>query len=138
MERLLAGRQDSEHKLFARTYPAQGGKGGFFMLSLTKEERQVVLFLLSTALIGLGVDFYFKLYAKNKTIANFTQNIGKVDLNTADKDLLMSVAGIGDKLAQRIIEYRKKQPFREEEELKNIEGFTKYRYEKIKDFFTVR
>lgn len=108
------------------------------MFSLTKEERQVVLFLLSASLIGLGADFYFKQYTPHKTIASLTQDIGKVDLNTADKDLLMSVAGIGEKSAQRIIEYRKKQPFREEEELKNIEGFTKYRYEKIKDFFIVK
>ena len=109
------------------------------MFSLTRQERQVILFLISMALAGMGIDFLIKKYSPVKTIALFTQDIGKIDLNTADKDLLMSVPGIGEKLAQRIIEYREKQTnFTSPEELKNIQGITNYKYEKIKDALVVR
>lgn len=108
------------------------------MLSLTQEERKVVLFLLSVALLGSGADFLVKKFTPHKTIASLTQKIGKVNLNEANKELLMSVSGVGLKLAQRIIEYRQERSrFHELEELKNIKGITDYRFEKIKDSFVV-
>jgi len=109
------------------------------MFGLTKDERMVILFLLSVALAGAGADFLAKIYSPSKTVAGFTQEIGKVDLNKADKSLLMSVPGIGEKLAQRIIEYRDREKgFCRVEELKNIKGITGYRFEKIKDFLKAR
>ena len=108
------------------------------MFNLTKEERKVVLFLLSIAFLGAGADFWVKKYTPNKTIASLAQNIGKINLNTANKDLLVSVSGVGEKLAQRIIEYRDQQKgFHDVEGLRNIKGITGYRYEKIKDYFMV-
>ena len=109
------------------------------MLNLTRQERQVVLFLVSVALLGAGIDFLLKKYSPTKSVAVFTQDLGKIDLNSAGKDLLMSVPGIGEKIAQRIIEYRKERAeFKEAAELMNIKGITKYRYEKMKDSFVVR
>ena len=103
------------------------------MFNLTKEERQAVLFLAMIALAGTGIKVLIKQYAPTKTAASFTQDIGKIDLNSADKDLLMTVSGIGEKTAQRIIEYRQAhQGFHDLEELKDIAGITDYRYGKIK------
>ena len=109
------------------------------MFSLTQQERQVILFLVCAALVGMGVNFFLKKYSHIKAISVFYQDIGKIDINRADKNLLMSVPGIGEKLGQRIIEYRNKQEgFHTIEELKNIRGITEYRYEKIKDVFVVK
>jgi competence ComEA-like helix-hairpin-helix protein len=109
------------------------------MFSLTRQERQVILFFAITALIGISVDFSIKKFSPVKTVINFTQDIGKINLNTASKDLLMSVSGIGDKTAERIIEYRKeKSGFSDAEELKNIKGITSSKFEKIRRSFIVK
>lgn len=108
------------------------------MFNLTQEERQVVLFLIAVALAGLGIDFLTNKYLPVKTVAGLTQELGKINLNSADKDMLMSVPGIGEKLAQRIIEYRDKQiSFGSLEELKHIKGISESKYEKIKDYVIV-
>lgn len=105
------------------------------MFNLTRQERQVVLFLISIASVGAGIGFLAKKYTPTKAVARFSENIGRVNLNTADKDLLMSVPGIGEKLAGRIIEYRiQKTSFNATEELKNIKGITAYKYEKMKGY----
>ena|SRR3989338_1993756 len=109
------------------------------MFSLTRQEKQVILFLLTIAFIGLGVDFLAKRYSPLKTIAYFNQGLGKVDLNSADKALLISIPGIGEKLAERIIRYRAKQgSFKEASELKNIRGISDNKYELIKDYLTAQ
>ncbi len=109
------------------------------MFNFTPQERKVFIFLLATALIGSAIAFLSKKYAPVKSLLVSYQNIGKVSLNEADKELLMSIKGIGEKLAQRIIEYRtNQQGFRDIEELKNVRGITLYRYEKIKESFTIR
>jgi competence ComEA-like helix-hairpin-helix protein len=109
------------------------------MFNLTRGERQVILFLLSVALIGLGINFLGKSCAKIKVRQNIYQDLGKVDLNQADKELLISVPGIGPKLAERIIDYRKqKASFRALEELKDIKGISEAKYEKIKESFYVK
>ena len=109
------------------------------MFNLTAEERKVALFLITIGFIGIGINFLIKINSPVKILSCYGQDIGKVDLNSADKDLLNSVPGIGAKLAQRIIEYRETQAsFKEIEELKNIKGITDYKYEKIKDSFIIK
>ena len=109
------------------------------MFNLTQQERQVILFLITIVVIGIGINFLAKRYSKSKVFYNIYQDIGKINLNTADKDLLMSVSGIGEKLAQRIIEYRDKEAsFSQIEELKKIKGITDDRYDKIKDYLIAK
>lgn len=103
------------------------------MFKLTREERQVVLFLIVTAFVGITVNLLIKLNTPIKILSSYQQDFGKVDLNSADKDLLTSVSGIGEKLASRILKRRNENgPFEELEELKEIQGITNYKYEKIK------
>jgi competence ComEA-like helix-hairpin-helix protein len=102
------------------------------MSNLTKQEKQVILFIAAVFLIGTGINYASKKNSQIKTLVCFNSNIGKININKADKEALMSVSGIGDKLAQRIIEYRQQnKKFVSIDELKNIKGLNKYRFDKI-------
>jgi hypothetical protein len=57
------------------------------MLGLTVQERQVILFLISVALIGTGANFFFKKYTPVQNILCLNQDIGKISLNSADRGL---------------------------------------------------
>lgn len=104
------------------------------MLNLTQEERRVILFLFTVVLFGLGISFSLKTRFLPQLIPSFSKNLGKVNLNKADKTALMSVKGIGEKLAGRIIDYRNiSDGFEELDELREIKGITERKYELIKD-----
>ena len=50
-----------------------------------------------------------------------------ININTADKDGLMSIKGVGDKRAQAIIAYREEHgPFKSIEQLTEIKGIGQY------------
>lgn len=108
------------------------------MFGLTPDERRVILFFAIVALVGAGANFLIKKCPLAKAAISLYRQAGKVDLNTADRELLMGVPGIGEKLARRIIEYRAEAQFQNTEELKKIKGITNYRYEKVKDYLTVK
>jgi len=62
----------------------------------------------------------------------------KIDLNRAEAWLLEALPGIGETLAQRIVDYRNQNGlFRKIYELTNVEGIGPATYEKIKDLVTV-
>ena len=106
------------------------------MVDLTSQERQVVLFLVIVALMGLGVNFISKRCSKIRIIGYVNQDIGKINLNQAGKEALIDVPGIGKVLAERIIEYRKQHSrFKHIAELRKIKGLGKSKYESIRDYF---
>lgn len=63
---------------------------------------------------------------------------GKININTGSMTELDSLPGIGEAIAQRIIEYRSTSPFRSIEEIKNVSGIGDKKYESIKDLITVK
>lgn len=58
-------------------------------------------------LLGLSASFLF----------------AQINLQTASKEELMAIKGIGDKKAEQIIEYRKTNTILNPDDLKNIKGF---------------
>ena len=61
----------------------------------------------------------------------------KISLNTATKEELMTLPGIGEAKALLIIEYRKKKRFDSIEEIMNVKGIGKSIYEKLKDYISI-
>lgn len=61
----------------------------------------------------------------------------KVNINTADKNELMKINYIGEKLADNIIEYRKIIEFKNIEDIKNVKGIKDKIFEKIKNFIYI-
>lgn len=63
---------------------------------------------------------------------------GKININTADKEELMRLSGIGSSRADDIIGYRKKNgSFKKIEDIMQISGIKKAMFEKIKDEISV-
>lgn len=60
---------------------------------------------------------------------------GKININTASKEELMKLSGIGDKLSDRIIAYRDAHGgFADINELKNVSGIGDKSFEKLRDY----
>lgn len=73
------------------------------------------------------------------TITNVNQNTSLININKANITELKTLPGIGDVLANRIIEYRsEKGEFKSIEDLKNVSGIGDKKFSDIKDKVTVR
>lgn len=72
------------------------------------------------------------------TVAGSTANTGKVNINIASAEELMTLAGIGESKAESIISYRQEHgSFKSIEEIKNINGIKDSVFNKISDMITV-
>ena len=71
----------------------------------------------------------------NRSNFNELKKVGdKVNINTATQTELETLTGIGPSLAEKIIQYRKKNgSFKKVEELKNVSGIGDNKFESIKD-----
>ena len=75
----------------------------------------------------------------SKTSNNKTETSNEnksISINTATKEELLTLPGIGDSKADAIIEYRKTKKFETIEEIKEVSGIGDSLFEKIKDHIT--
>jgi competence protein ComEA len=63
---------------------------------------------------------------------------GPIDLNSASKEELMRLPGVGEKTALAIIERRKQIPFRRIEDIMEVKGIGAKKFETMKPFLTIR
>lgn len=66
-----------------------------------------------------------------------SEDTGKVNINNCTKEDLMSLSGIGEVLATRIIEYRETNEFKSIDDIMNVSGIGAKKFENIKDYITV-
>jgi competence protein ComEA len=122
------------------------------MFDLTKQEKIILLFLTFSFILGLGISVYrkvkssveldvqsYKIATTRKEINKFIVEQNLINVNSLNKDELKRLPGVGEKLAQRIVEYHKMHgPFRNKEELLKVEGIGQKKFEKIKGLLVVR
>jgi competence protein ComEA len=90
-----------------------------------KKNRRVV----SIIFIGLLVMLY---------LIPAVASAGKVNINTDGKAQLVTLTRVGDKIADRIIEYRKTQPFEVPEDIMKVKGIGQKVFEANKDRIIVK
>jgi competence ComEA-like helix-hairpin-helix protein len=129
-------------------------------LALTDHERKVILFLAGTMLVGVGIRVYrstfpnaptFDYRATDSTFAALNQavvsgsvddttmaEVERVELNSATKDALMSLEGIGSVTADRILQYRTEMGrFSQVEDLLHVKGISRRKLEKIRPYIII-
>ncbi|MEM2175146.1 MAG: helix-hairpin-helix domain-containing protein [Candidatus Micrarchaeia archaeon] len=117
---------------------------------MNEKEKVVLIFLSIFFILGSFLSF---LNRKKENLIRLNKEIPvdkkiskeksvflvKIDINKASKDELISLPGIGEKIAQRIIEYReKKGKFKNKSELLKIKGIGKRRLSKIENLIEIK
>ncbi len=75
---------------------------------------------------------------ENNNSTNKSDETAKININTATKDELMNLSGIGESKADAIINYRKENGnFKKIEDIKNVDGIGDAVYEKIKNNISI-
>jgi comEA protein len=112
------------------------------MLELTRQEKRVLLFLLATGLVGIGVLLYKNLACRpdikvvsGEIVSDEARLQKTININTAMKDELMRLPGIGPALADAVIRYRDaKGAFQSIDDIKSVSGIGPTKFERIKDY----
>ena len=72
------------------------------------------------------------------SIAGNDDNKGKININNCSKEALMSLPGIGEITAEKIINYRNENKFAIIEDIKNVSGIGDKKFDAIKDLIIAR
>lgn len=73
--------------------------------------------------------------SKNKS--GTSESKGKININSASKEELKTLSGIGDVIAERIIEHRSNSSFKSKEDIMSVKGIGNAIYEKLENQITV-
>jgi len=94
-----------------------------------------IIFGVVLMIVGLRVKLSDNLKDEQVNIIKAEQTIvGKININTANVRQLVDLPSIGDKMAQRIVDYRVSiGKFSTKDQLKNVSGIGDKTYETLKD-----
>jgi len=116
-------------------------------LNLTRQEKQVLLFVGAVVLAGIAIQYFQKINPRFKVVlppvvaaqrAATTIIDKKVNPNKANSEELIRLPGIGPALAENIIEYRNSHGgFKSLEELEKVKGLGPKKLERLKDYLEV-
>ncbi len=119
------------------------------MVDLERSERLIISILIASLLIGCGIILYRKYISVGdlrieraapvgQAPRDITKKSGKININEASAEMLMSLKGVGKVLAGRIVEYRTKSgSFITADDLKKVPGIGEVLFSKIKDSITL-
>ena len=103
------------------------------MFYLTPQERKFIAIIMIVFIMGAAVQLLLRRDIPPVRWAKSVRQF-KININTARADQLQMLPGIGAKLASRIVDYRKgKGPFKELEDLEEVDGVTAKRFGRIKE-----
>lgn len=119
-------------------------------MRLRLTEKYLLIFLALSLACGiyiLGYNFFypaedikvFSSYSSPEFNRTSFKNLKFVNINTAGKEELTILPGIGDVLAERIVEYRRNYGnIKDVEDLLNIKGIGKKKLENIENFIILK
>lgn len=122
-------------------------------LAFTKTEQGVLLFLVGAFVLGSGIRLFRSdsgtisrtqhavadsIFVERSAAAVVSDKPFPVNVNSASKDDLVALPGIGDVTAERIITVREQRgPFGSVDDLLRVKGITKKKLEQLKPFITI-
>jgi competence protein ComEA len=111
------------------------------MIHLTHQERKVFLFLSFLFFAGVALTVFKKSTGCNLCLIDlYSQKAAGaiVDVNTAGRDALIALPGIGEKAADDIIAYRTAHNgIKDLSELTNIKGISEKKLDNLKKYLSV-
>ena len=106
------------------------------MIHLTQQEKKTFLFISLVFVFGAGVMVFKKSTGRNVCLLDIytLPRSSAIDLNTANREALIALPGIGEKTADEIIlERQQRGGFKHIEELKSVKGITNDTFAQVKD-----
>lgn len=83
-------------------------------------------------------DLPIELSGLNESNKDNSSKSDKVNINTCTKEELTTLSGIGDVLAERILDYREGNLFKTIDDIKNVSGIGDKKYESIEEIITIK
>lgn len=118
------------------------------MFDLTRQERTILLFLISTLITGLGITIFKKtqqkvcLSVQSGQVESYAELAAHercfININSLETDDLVDLPGVGKGLAGRIVRYHQENgPFINKEDIMRVKGIGAKKFEAIKDLIAV-